>query len=422
MARLGRLTALAALTLMSAALARAFAVEAGAPVAVAARFTQDQGGAKLVFDLSRTVEASASALASPERIVVDMPEVSFRLDPGVGRVGGLRDDSLVKDFRFGLFAAGKSRIVIDLARAACPAGISTRPIVDGAPAARLTIELKPCDPAAFAALVRSPAAAAASAPDAPVLAQPPVIVLDPGHGGIDGGANGLGGVQEKTLVYEFCAELKRQLDATKRYRVIMTRDGDQYVDLDDRVDIARGANASLFISVHADTLSEDAAVSGSTVYTAADRASDAEAARIAARENAADNAPGRRKRLDDPGVADILFDLKRRETRTYAHLFSRGLVDTLRGAAKLNHNPERSAGFVVLKAPEFPSVLVELGYLSNPQDVQSLTSPDWRAKAAGAMANAIDAFFSATEKPASVPSGDPGIALSGPQPVAPPGH
>jgi N-acetylmuramoyl-L-alanine amidase len=422
MARLGRLTALAALTLMSAALARAFAVEAGAPVAVAARFTQDQGGAKLVFDLSRTVEASASALASPERIVVDMPEVSFRLDPAVGRVGGLRDDSLVKDFRFGLFAAGKSRIVIDLARAACPAGISTRPIVDGAPAARLTIELKPCDPAAFAALVRSPAAAAASAPDAPVLARPPVIVLDPGHGGIDGGANGLGGVQEKTLVYEFCAELKRQLDATKRYRVIMTRDGDQYVDLDDRVDIARGANASLFISVHADTLSEDAAVSGSTVYTAADRASDAEAARIAARENAADNAPGGRKRLDDPGVADILFDLKRRETRTYAHLFSRGLVDTLRGAAKLNHNPERSAGFVVLKAPEFPSVLVELGYLSNPQDVQSLTSPDWRAKAAGAMANAIDAFFSATEKPASVPSGDPGIALSGPQPVAPPGH
>jgi N-acetylmuramoyl-L-alanine amidase len=425
MARLGRLTAFSALTLMSATLMsapfeRAFAVEASAPVAVAARLTQDPGGAKLVFDLSRAVEARASALASPERIVIDMPEVSFRLDPAVGRVGGLRDDSLVKDFRFGLFAAGKSRIVIDLARAACPAGISTRPIVDGAPAARLTIELRPCNPAAFAALVRSPTPA--SAPDAPVLAQPPVIVLDPGHGGIDGGAIGLGGVQEKTLVYEFCAELKRELDATKRYRVIMTRDGDQYVDLEDRVDIARGANASLFISVHADTLSEDAAVSGSTVYTVADRASDAEAARIAARENAADNGPGGRKRLDDPGVADILFDLKRRETRTYAHLFSRGLVDNLRGAARLNHNPERSAGFVVLKAPEFPSVLVELGYLSNPQDVQSLASPDWRAKTAGAMANAIDAFFSAIEKPASAPTGDPGIALSGPQPALPLGH
>ena len=422
MARFGRLTALVALTLLTAPLERAFAVETGAPVAVAARLTQDQGGAKLVFDLSRAVEASASALTSPERIVIDMPEVSFRLDPAVGRVGGLRDDPLVKDFRFGLFAAGKSRIVIDLARAACPAGVSSRPIVDGAPAARLTIELKPCNPAAFAALVRSPAAAAASAPDAPALARAPAIVLDPGHGGIDGGANGLGGVQEKTLVYEFCAELKRQLEATKRYRVIMTRDGDQYVDLDDRVDIARAANASLFISVHADTLSEDADVSGSTVYTAADRASDAEAARIAARENAADNGAGGRKRLDDPGVADILFDLKRRETRTYAHLFSRTLVDNLRGGAKLNHNPERSAGFVVLKAPEFPSVLVELGYLSNPQDVLSLTSSDWRAKTAGAMVNAIDAFFSATEKPSNVPPGDPGIALSGPQTVAPPGH
>jgi N-acetylmuramoyl-L-alanine amidase len=422
MARKGRLATLAAFMLVAAALQRAFAADAGAPVAVAARLSQDQGGAKLVFDLSRTVAASASALASPNRIVVDMPEVNFQLDPSVGRVGALRDDSLVKDFRFGLLAAGKSRIVVDLARTACPADVSTRPIVDGAPAARLTIELKPCDPAAFAALVRSPPVSAASAPDAPTLAQPRVIVLDPGHGGIDGGANGLGGVQEKTLVFEFCTELKRQLDATKRYRVVMTRDADQYVDLDDRVDLARAANAALFISVHADALSEDADVSGSTVYTVADRASDAEAARIAARENAADRDPSGRKRQDDPDVADILFDLRRRETRTFAHIFSRGLVESLRGAAKLNHNPERSAGFVVLKAPEFPSVLVELGYLSNPQDVRSLTSPEWRAKAAGAMVNAIDSFFSGTEKPMTAPSGEPGIALSGGQVAGPRGH
>src|SRR5271166_435401 len=350
-----------------------------------------------------------------------MPEVIFRLDPSVGRIGALRDDSLVKDFRFGLLVAGKSRIVIDLARPACPADVSAKPIVDGAPAARLTIELKPCNPSVFAALVRSPAVSIASAPDAPAVAQP-VIVLDPGHGGIDGGARGLGGVQEKTLVYDFCVELKRQLEATKRYKVLMTRDGDQYVDLEDRVDTARAANASLFISVHADTLSEDANVSGSTVYTVADRASDAEAARIAARENAADRDPVGRRRLDDPGVADILFDLRRRETRSFAHIFSRGLVDSLRGAAKLNHNPERSAGFVVLKAPEFPSVLVELGYLSNPQDVRSLTSPEWRSKAAGAMVNAIDSFFSGTEKPAIAPSGEPGIALSGGQAAPPPGH
>jgi N-acetylmuramoyl-L-alanine amidase len=415
---MGRLAALA-LTLVATPLERAFAVDGDAPVAVAARLSQDQSGAKLVFDLSRAVEASASAMASPDRIVVDMPELGFRIDPSVGRAGAPRDDALVKDFRFGLLAAGKSRIVIDLARPACPANVSTSPIVEGAPAARLTIELRPCDPAAFAALVRSPAVSTASAPDAPAVAQPPVIVLDPGHGGIDSGARGLGGVQEKALVYEFCAELKRQLDATKRYRVVMTRDGDQYVNLEDRVDIARAATASLFISVHADTLSEDTEVGGSTVYTVADRASDAEAARIAARENAADRDPGGRKRQDDPDVAGILFDLKRRETRIFAHIFSRRLVDNLRDAAKLNHNPERSAGFVVLKAPEFPSVLVELGYLSNLQDVQSLTSPEWRTKAAGAIVRATDAFFSGNEKPAGARSAEPGLALSGGQ-TAPP--
>jgi N-acetylmuramoyl-L-alanine amidase len=423
MARKGPFAALAALALMAAPVQRALAVDPSAPVAVAARLSQDQGGAKLVFDLSRTVDASASTLASPDRIVVDMPEVNFQIDPSVGRVGAQRDDSLVKGFRFGLLAVGKSRIIIDLARVACPGDVSSRPIVDGAPAARLTIELKPCDPSAFAALVRSAADSTPGVLAAPALAQPPVIVLDPGHGGVDSGARGLGGVQEKTLVYEFCAELKRQLDATRRYSVVETRDGDQYVDLDDRVDIARAANAALFISVHADTLSEDAGVSGSTVYTAADRASDAEAARIAARENAADRGPGGRKRLDDQDVADILFDLKRRETRTYAHIFSRGLVDNLRGAARLNHNPERSAGFVVLKAPEFPSVLVELGYLSNAQDVQALTSPEWRAKAAAAMVKTIDAFFSGSGgKPAGAASGDPGIALSAGQAGAPAGH
>jgi N-acetylmuramoyl-L-alanine amidase len=421
MARMGRLAALAALALMAAPLQRGFAIDAELPVAVGVRVTQDSSAARLVFDLSRAVDASAFALTSPNRIVVDLPEVNFQLDPSVGRVGSAPNASLVKGFRFGLLAAGKSRIVVDLAREACPTEVSTKPIADGAPAARLTIELKPCDPLAFAALVRSAAVSAASVGDALTLA-PPVIVLDPGHGGADSGARGRGGVQEKTIVYEFCTELKRQLDATKRYNVVMTRDGDQYVDLDDRVEIARAANASLFVSVHADILSEAADVSGSTVYTAADRASDAEAARIAARENAADGGPGGGERVAHPDVADILFDLKRRETRAYAHIFSRGLVQSLRGAAKLNRNPERSAGFVVLKAPEFPSVLIELGYLSNAQDVQALTSAEWRAKTATALVSAIDAFFSESGKSPSIPASDPGLALTGVQAGTPPGH
>jgi N-acetylmuramoyl-L-alanine amidase len=421
MARMGRLAILAVFALMGAPLQCGFAGEAVAPVAVGVRLSQDENAAKLVFDLSRQVDASASALASPDRIVVDMPEVNFQLDPSVGRTGALPNISFVKGFRFGLLAPGKSRIVIDLARAACPAHVSASRIVEGKPAARLTIELMPCDPSAFAALVRSSAVSTASESSA-ASPMPLVIVLDPGHGGVDSGARGLGGVQEKTLVFGFCAELKRQLEATKRYAIVMTRDGDQYVDLDDRVAIARKANASLFISVHADTLSEDKNVSGSTVYTVADRASDAEAARIAARENAADRNPGGASRLDNPDVAGILFDLKRRETRTYDHIFSRGLVDNLRGATKLNHNPERSAGFVVLKAPEFPSVLVELGYLSNAQDVQSLASPDWRAKAAAAMVKAIDAFFAGYGKQDSVPSTESGVASSAMRVAAPSAH
>jgi N-acetylmuramoyl-L-alanine amidase len=384
----------------------AFAEEPAAPVVVGARLAQDGVAAKLVFDLSQPVEARASALASPDRIVVDLPQVNFALDPSVGRNVSTNEDALVKAFRFGLLAPGRSRIVIDLAHLACPSNIESKLIAEGAPASRLKIELRPCDAAAFAALEQSAAASTADAL-ASNSAPPPVVVVDPGHGGVDGGAHGVGGAVEKTLVWDFCNELRRQLEATGKYTIVMTRDGDQYVDLDDRVTIARDANAALFISVHADTLSEGADVNGSTVYTAADRASDAEAARIAARENAADRSPTKeRKAQDDPGVADILFDLKRRETRAYAHIFSRGLVEKLRGAARLNHNPERSAGFVVLKAPEFPSVLVELGYLSNVQDVLAMNSPIWRAKAATAMVEAIDAFFAAPAK-----GSDSGVAL-----------
>jgi N-acetylmuramoyl-L-alanine amidase len=358
------------------------------------------------------VDARAYTLTSPDRVVVDLPEINFQLDPSVGRASGAHDASLVKAFRFGLQARGKSRIVIDLLRPACPNQVEARPIVDGAPASRLKIELKPCDAATFAALGLSSAAPEAGLDAAPSAA-PPVVVLDPGHGGADGGAHGVGGVLEKTLVYEFCIELKRQLEATGRYKIVMTREGDQYVGLDDRVAIAREANASLLVSIHADTLSEAADVGGSTVYTSADRASDPEAARVAAHENAAGRAAGTEKGQDDVGVADILFDLKRRETRAYAHIFSRGLVANLRGAARLNHNPERSARFVVLKAPEFPSVLFELGYLSNAQDVQSLASPEWRSRAAAAMIKAIDAFFASSAQSVGAASREPGVALTG---------
>jgi N-acetylmuramoyl-L-alanine amidase len=373
---------------------------AAPPVAVAARLLEDGETAKLSFDLSGPVEASAHAMADPNRVVVDLGEVNFQLDPALGRAAPRRSDAIVKAFRFGLFGAGKSRVVIDLARPGCVAKVETTPIAKGSAPSRLVIELKRCEASAFASAARQAAAGALSAPVSPeeVAAGsgsgPPVIVIDPGHGGVDGGAYGVGGAVEKTIVYDYALELKRRLEAKNRFKVVLTRHGDEFVSLEDRVRIALEAKAALFVSIHADTLSEAAAdVSGATVYTCSERASDAEAARIAERENAADKTAGVEQKAEAVGVADILFDLKRRETRAYAHIFSRGVVEQLRGAARLNHNPERSAGFVVLKAPDFPSVLVELGYLSNAQDVQAMSSPDWRAKTASAMANAVDRFF-----------------------------
>jgi N-acetylmuramoyl-L-alanine amidase len=401
-----RLTTIAAAFIFFASGVTALADEAATPVAVGARLSQDANDAELSFDLSQPVTPHVYALASPERIVVDLPAVNFQLNPSLGRLESANAAPIVKAYRFGFLSPHASRIVIDLARSACPDRVESKPIVEGALASRLKIELKPCDETAFDALNRPPNAI--DAPRTSLPAQQPVIVIDPGHGGSDGGAQGVGGVLEKNLVFVFCVELKRQLESTKRYMVVMTRDSDQYVGLDERVDIARHANASLFVSIHADTLSEDPKVSGTTVYTIADRASDAQAARIAAHENAVDQGKVKEKRAQqDPGVADILFDLKRRESRLYAHMFSRGLVTSLRPATRLNRNSTRGAGFVVLKAPEFPSVLVELGYLSNAQDVQLLSSAEWRAKTASAMVSAIDAFFRASPGSAA----DTGVAL-----------
>ncbi len=412
--------AILAPTLLSGA---AFAAEDAAPppVAVAARLSEDGETAKLSFDLSGPAEASAHAMADPDRIVVDLSEVNFQLDPAVGRAAPRRPDGIVKAFRFGLFGPGKSRVVIDLAQPACVAKAATAPIARGSAASRLVIELKRCERNAFAAAARQAAAGAPSAP-APreeIAAEssgagPPVVVIDPGHGGVDGGAYGLGGAMEKTLVYDYALELERRLEAKNRFKVVLTRHGDEFVSLEDRVRIAREANASLFVSIHADTLgAAGAEVSGATVYTCSERASDAEAARIAERENAADKAAGVEQKTESAGVADILLDLKRRETRAYAHIFSRGVVEQLQGAARLNRNPERSAGFVVLKAPDFPSVLVELGYLSNAQDVQAMSSPDWRAKTASAMANAIDRFFPPARSDAEgAPKAEDAVAAS----------
>ena len=179
----------------------------------------------------------------------------------------------------------------------------------------------------------------------------------------------------------------------------MTRESDVFVSLEDRVRKARAAGAALFVSIHADSLRNAQGVSGATVYTVSDRASDAEAARIAESENAADRAAGVESAESGGEVADILFDLTRRETRAFAGVFSRDLVARMSQATAMHRIPNRAAGFKVLKAPDVPSVLVELGYLSSEKDVKAMTSPEWRARSTQAVGEAIRAFMAAAGAP-----------------------
>jgi N-acetylmuramoyl-L-alanine amidase len=411
-------------------------VEQGAALPVADGFALESGGdvSRLIFDLTSPVAAKAHVLADPDRVIVDLPEVNFQIDPALGlpaagknavrkpprgaKAPGL--DGLVSSFRFGLVAPAKSRIVIDLAGPAKILRVASEPGAGGR-GARFVIELAKTDRVSFlaaASAAQAPVAVVQSlaAPATPVESALPMVVLDAGHGGIDTGALGAAGALEKDIVFEFAKALAARLEAGRKVRVSMTRDSDIFISLGERVRRARAAGASLFISIHADTLTDDRSVSGATVYTASEKASDAEAARVAEKENQADLAAGLDGREDQSEVSDILVDLTRRETRAYSNVFARTLVGYWKEVGLLNKNPHRFAGFRVLRAHDVPSVLLEVGYLSSDKDLASLTAPVWRDKATATVARAVEGFFQAR-------GAGEGRAAAGPDPfgtLAPP--
>jgi N-acetylmuramoyl-L-alanine amidase len=223
---------------------------------------------------------------------------------------------------------------------------------------------------------------------------PPLVMLDPGHGGKDPGAIGVSGTYEKLVALATAEELKRQLEATGNYRVALTRSRDVFVPLDDRVAHAQTQGAALFVSMHADALS-DHDVRGASVYTLATTASDAQTAALAQRENSADRFGGGDWHNTPPEVARILASLVRQETRVGSVRLARGMVGSLDQDLPMLPNPDRHAGFVVLKAADIPSVLVEMGFMSNPRDEAALRRPDHRAKVAAAMKRAVEAYFTA---------------------------
>ena len=237
-------------------------------------------------------------------------------------------------------------------------------------------------PLARPAIARTPAAA-------PLR---PLVILDPGHGGKDPGAIGVSGTYEKHIAFATAQELQRQIALAGHYRVALTRSRDVFIPLEDRVGIAQRQGAALFVSMHADALA-DHAVRGASVYTLADTASDAQTAALARRENSADRFGGPSFQNTPPEVAHILASLVRQETRSGSARMARGVVGELHHDLPLLPNPARHASFVVLKAADIPSILVEMGFMSNPQDEAALRLPEHRATVASAMKRAVDAYF-----------------------------
>ena len=369
------------------------------PVVTGARVAGDETRTRFVLDMDRQISPAISGLANPYRLIVDLPEVAFELPSEAGREGR----GLVADWRFGLFALGKSRIVMDLTAPVKVDKTFFLPAVDDQPA-RLVIDLVSASPDAFAAFVASSrsqqsAKTVKSAPKADRLSaqndrDKPLILLDPGHGGIDTGAVGVQGTLEKAIVLDFAKLLKQKLDETGLYQVQLTRSDDTFIPLARRVEIGHELAADLFISIHADSVRRGQKFArGATVYTISDKASDQLAQDLAESENMSDVIAGVELAEEPTEVTDILLDLARRETRAFSVYFARTLVSELESAVRLINNPHRSAGFRVLKAHDVPSVLVELGYLSNEHDEKLLISDEWRERMANAMSEAIHGFF-----------------------------
>ena len=232
---------------------------------------------------------------------------------------------------------------------------------------------------------------------------PRVVVIDAGHGGRDPGAIGATGVLEKDVVLDAALQLRQALRA-RGYHVALTRDTDRFVPLEERVRFARGQSADLFISLHADWVVPKYAnkARGLAIYTRSEQASDEEARLLAMRENSADEAAGLTAPDDEEdAVQDMLTDLWQEETRVHSRLFAQKLLKQVKSASRLLVQPHRYAAFYVLRNPEVPSVLIELGFLSNAKDAKEISSDDWQKKVAGSMLQAVEAFFAEAQQPLS---------------------
>lgn len=386
------------------------------PTARAIAVTDQADKTRVVVELDGEVTVRTFLLADPYRVVVDLSEVAWKLPANtVARSG------LVDSMRWGQFKPGTSRLVLVLGSPAKVGGAFVLP-PRGEARHRLVVELVPTSREAFLREVKPGGAppaetAKASEPKAPEpkhepkadpktaavkgKAQPAkpappakkIVAIDAGHGGVDPGATSYSGHHEKNITLNMARELKAALEASGRYKSVLVRDDDVFLPLRERIAIARAAHADLFISLHADAM-QSKGVRGASIYTLSEKASDKEAEALAERENKADIIGGLDLSKESREVTTILIDLAQRETMNQSAKFASAVVREFeRGDVRLLDKPHRFAGFAVLKSPDMPSVLVELGYLSNPQDEKQLLDKRQRAKVAQGLVRAIDGFF-----------------------------
>ncbi|PZQ45902.1 MAG: N-acetylmuramoyl-L-alanine amidase [Micavibrio aeruginosavorus] len=388
---------------------------------------------RIVIETSKKTDFRAFILQNPPRLVLDLPAFDWRAS-----LPSSNNGELVGAIRNGTLQPGISRIVIDLKKQVTlksaftlpsGGGNSDRVVMDIAPvfgtynptnekmfgslnssapkqlpiAPPKSFETNPSHalnpPGSYAPSEEKASYVPAPEPPAPTKnGKKKMIVIDAGHGGQDPGALGANGKKEKDVTLATAQELKKQLEATGRYRVHLTRSTDVFIKLPDRVAIGRKQGADLFISLHADSIDKPG-VSGASIYTLSNKASDAQTAKLAARENQADLIAGVDLSHEDKEVANILIDLAMRDTMNQSKFFANMVVKQAKSKGiQMLDQPHRFAGFAVLKAPDVPSVLIEMGFMSNKAEVNALSSPAYRQKIASAIVGGVDSYFSKVSK------------------------
>lgn len=383
------------------------AAQLALPNVMDVRVTVTPERARLVVDLAARTEFSFVSLSEPDRLAVDVRAATHTVPEPSGKAAG--EGGVVSDYLVEQAAPDRVRTTLTLS---APAQVQQAYVLDAFDdqPARLVVDIIPATAEEFAANVAkdlaasgavAPAVAAVSTPaggsELP-LATKPLVVLDPGHGGIDSGAETRKGVKEKDVVLAFALRLQELLVASGRFDVALTREDDSFLRLEERVALARTNKADIFISLHADSF-QQSEIRGASVYTRDENATDILDKVLADNENKTDVIAGFSMPQMAPQVVDILLDLMRREMRHQSFTLARSIVHQLEPSVELRRFPVRQADFFVLQAPDVPSVLVELGFMSNADDMANLLEGEWQERTADALARGISTYFDGIEKP-----------------------